>query len=117
MEFIRVYTGEDGAAHFASIDPVRSPPWSEGFAVSRCRVRELAVGTVMDWHPAPRRQLIIHLAGQLEIKLRDRNRARLRSSLGTAYGGRHRNGPLDDRTRERACCPSVDASVRVGGRF
>ena len=31
----------------------------------------MAVGTVMDWHPAPRRQLVVHLAGQLEIGLRD----------------------------------------------
>ena len=31
----------------------------------------MAAGTVMDWHPAPRRQLVIHISGQLEIALAD----------------------------------------------
>ncbi len=71
MDFIRVYTGEDGEAHFEAIDAVKEAPWSEGFSVLGCNVREMAVGTAMDWHPAPRRQLVIHLAGELEIGLRD----------------------------------------------
>ena len=71
MKLIRVYTGEDDAAHFEAIDPVKDAPWSDGLSASNCTIRELAVGTVMDWHPAPRRQLIIHLAGHLEIRLRD----------------------------------------------
>ncbi len=25
----------------------------------------------MDWHPAPQRQVVIHLSGQIEIGLRD----------------------------------------------
>ena len=71
MEFIRVYTGKDGESHFEAIDPVKGAEWAKGFPASNCVVREMAPGTLLDWHPAPRRQLVIHLAGQLEIELRD----------------------------------------------
>jgi hypothetical protein len=71
MDLIRVYTGEDGASHFEEVDPLQSEEWSRGLAASRCSIREMAAGTVMDWHPAPRRQIVIHLSGRLEIVLRD----------------------------------------------
>jgi hypothetical protein len=71
MDLIRVYTGEDGAAHFEEVDPLKSEEWSKGLAASHCSIREMAAGTVMDWHPAPRRQIVIHISGQLEIVLRD----------------------------------------------
>jgi hypothetical protein len=71
MDFVRVYTGEDGESHFELIDALTHPEWSKGAAASQCAIREMAVGTVMDWHPAPRRQLVIHLSGQLEIALLD----------------------------------------------
>jgi hypothetical protein len=71
MDFVRVYTAEDGASHFEFIDALRSEEWSKGSAASRCAIREMAAGTLMDWHPAPRRQLVIHLGGELEIVLRD----------------------------------------------
>jgi len=71
MQFVRVFTADDGKPRFEHIDPVRGEAWSKGFDVATCTVRELAAGTVMDWHPAPRRQLVIHLSGELEIELRD----------------------------------------------
>jgi hypothetical protein len=71
MDLIRVYTDEDGVSRFEAIDPLRSDEWSKGLATSRCSIREMSAGTVMDWHPAPRRQLVIHLSGRLEIVLRD----------------------------------------------
>jgi quercetin dioxygenase-like cupin family protein len=71
MQIVRVYTGEDGDPHFEMVDPLTSEAWTKGVAVSNCIVREMAPGTVMDWHPAPRRQLVFHLAGRLEIGLRD----------------------------------------------
>ena len=71
MKFIRVYTGADGNPCFETIDPVSDPVWSKGFPSTATQVRAMAAGAVMDWHPAPRRQIVIHLAGQLEIELRD----------------------------------------------
>jgi hypothetical protein len=71
MEIVRVYTGEDGDPRFEMIDPLASEAWAKGVAVSNCLVRQMAAGTTMDWHPAPRRQLVFHLSGQLEIALRD----------------------------------------------
>ena len=69
MDFIRVYSGEDGESHFEDIDPTKWAEWG-GAAVTGFSIRQLR-SEPMDWHPAPRRQLIIHLSGQVEIGLRD----------------------------------------------
>src|SRR5262245_6919039 len=71
MDFVRVFTGEDGQSHFENVDPVAGSDWARGVEATQCSVRQMAVGTVMDWHPAPRSQLVIHLSGQLEIVLPD----------------------------------------------
>ena len=71
MDFIRVYTGEDGASHFEPVTGELAEAWAKGFPSAHCAVRALAVGTLMDWHPAPQRQLVVHLSGQVEITLRD----------------------------------------------
>jgi len=71
MDFVRVYTGEDGASHFEFLEPAESEEWTKGVAASRCAIREMPAGTVMDWHPAPRRQIVVHISGELEIALPD----------------------------------------------
>jgi hypothetical protein len=71
MDFVRVFSDENGVACFESIDPVNAEQWSRGWEATRCNIREMPAGLVMDWHPAPRRQIVIHLEGQLEIELRD----------------------------------------------
>jgi len=71
MDFVRVFAGEDGASRFEFIDPLANADWARGLPATQCSVRQMAAGTVMDWHPAPRRQLVIHLSGRLEIALPD----------------------------------------------
>ena len=70
MDFIRFYTDDTGATRFERLDPVEHKEWSN-FTATACNIREMPVGTNMDWHPAPRRQIVIHLTGQLEIGMRD----------------------------------------------
>jgi quercetin dioxygenase-like cupin family protein len=82
MQVTRYYTDNAGITRFEQMDPVQSEPWSKP-QPGAINVRQLAAGTVMDWHPAPRRQIVIHLAGLLEIELED--------------GTTHRFGPGDAR--------------------
>ncbi len=69
MKIYRLYTGNDGRSQ---IEEMREPPSQE--APQDCTqvfFRELAAGTFMDWHPAPRRQYVILLQGEMEIGLQD----------------------------------------------
>jgi quercetin dioxygenase-like cupin family protein len=67
----RLYTGPDGQSHIEPIELSQKPDWAKGLAASQIAFREWPVGQFMDWHPAPRRQFVIILSGQLEIGLGD----------------------------------------------
>ena len=71
MGTFRMYTGGDGQAHVESIDLTRAPEWTKGLAATQIAFRTWKVGESLDWHPAPRRQFVIILSGQLEIGLGD----------------------------------------------
>jgi quercetin dioxygenase-like cupin family protein len=71
MSICRLFTGPDGRTHFedqslASHPALRSERPATGFYV-----REFPAGTFLDWHPAPRRQLVVLLAGRLEHEVGD----------------------------------------------
>jgi len=86
MKTFRLYTGPDGQSHVEPIDLGRTPAWTKGLATTQIAFRESPVGNFIDWHPAPRRQFVIILAGQLEIGLGD--------------GSKHLFGPGDARLVE-----------------
>ena len=71
MGTFRLYTGSDGQSHIETIDLARVPDWTKGLATTRISFRTDPVGHFLDWHPAPRRQFVIILSGQLEIGLGD----------------------------------------------
>ena len=71
MKTYRLYTGKDGQSHIERIDLARTPSWTRGLATTQIAFRESPVGQFLDWHPAPRRQFVIILSGQLEIGLGD----------------------------------------------
>jgi len=71
MKTYRLYTGADGQSHIEAIDLAKTPEWGKGLATTQISFREDAVGRFIDWHPAPRRQFVIILSGQLEIGLGD----------------------------------------------
>lgn len=71
MGTFRLYTGSDGQSHVEAIDLARVPDWTQGLATTRISFRADPVGHFIDWHPAPRRQFVIILSGQLEIGLGD----------------------------------------------
>ena len=71
MGLFRLYTGTDGKSHVEPIALAKTPDWAKGLATTQISFREDPVGRFIDWHPAPRRQFVIILSGQLEIGFED----------------------------------------------
>lgn len=74
--FIRLYAGDDGESHFEEVGLRYQPhlPLSERTAPQPAETILFArhmPGYFMDWHPAPRRQYVVFLAGQNEITVGD----------------------------------------------
>ena len=86
MGTFRLYTGSDGQSHIETIDLAQHSQWTKGLATTQISFREDPVGRFIDWHPAPRRQFVIIVSGQLEIGLGD--------------GSKHLFGPGDARLVE-----------------
>jgi hypothetical protein len=63
----RLYTGADGQSHIEAIDIAHKADWLKGLPASQISFRIWPKGEFLDWHPAPRRQFVIILSGQLEI--------------------------------------------------
>lgn len=82
----RLFSGPDGQSHIEPIDLEQMPDWTKGLEATRISFREDPAGKFQDWHPAPRRQFVIIISGQLEIGLGD--------------GSKHRFGPGDARLVE-----------------
>ena len=66
MLLFRLYTGADGKSHVEPIPLAKTPDWGKGLATTQISFRETPAGNFQDWHPAPRRQFVIILSGQLE---------------------------------------------------
>ena len=69
---IRLYTGEDGQAHFEDLnvpagemETVALKPGAD------MTFRRIPDGSFIDWHTAPRLQYVIVLSGQMEIGIGD----------------------------------------------
>lgn len=75
MKIVRLYTGNDDKSHFEEIDMafggeqkiLTADPRPASSAVFRCA----PAGTVLERHPAPRRQFVVTLSGQWDIELGD----------------------------------------------
>ena len=82
----RLYTGSDGKSHVEKIEYKDHSDWVKGIPATDIKFSEWHVGRFYDWHPAPRRQFVIILSGQLEI--------------GCGDGSKHLFGPGDARLVE-----------------
>ena len=65
----RVYTGGDGQSHIEPIDIEKKADWLKGLPTTQISFRVWPKGEFLDWHPAPRRQLVVTLSGESEIEL------------------------------------------------
>ncbi len=83
MVLTRVFTGDDGRAQFGAVQLKTEMLAAAGGIFPQSMVPStatrfitFAAGTVLDWHPAPRRQFVTILAGACEIELADGSRKR-----------------------------------------
>ena len=86
MGTFRLYTGADARSRIEPVDLGKMSDWTAGLPATQIAFRVWPVGQFLDWHPAPRRQFVIIVAGQLEIGLGD--------------GSKHVFGPGDARLVE-----------------
>ena len=76
MGTFRMYTGSDGQTHIETIDLAKTPSWTEGLDASKITFRSAPAGRFQDWHPAPRRQIIVTLGGWGEMEAGDGQKVR-----------------------------------------
>jgi hypothetical protein len=86
MGTFRLYTGPDGQGRIETIDIEKKTDWLKWLPATQISFSVWPVGRFLDWHPAPRRQFVVILSGQLEIGLGD--------------GSKHVFGPGDARLVE-----------------
>jgi hypothetical protein len=81
VKYVRLYADSNGESHFedvevdlASVDfAPPAPPLNASALMPASQFGFLSApsGWCGDWHPAPRRQFIIHLAGEIEAEVSD----------------------------------------------
>jgi uncharacterized cupin superfamily protein len=82
MKILRIYTGSDGESHFEEVEM----PLQDQGKIGKLSQLQKATGIIFretgpdydyDWHPAPRRQYVINLSGEVEIEVGDGTTRRL----------------------------------------
>ncbi len=76
MQITRIYTGDDNCSHFEEVDVALedlgarghiSSPWP----ATSVMFREVDGDYTLDFHTAPRRQLVVNLTGSVDIEVGD----------------------------------------------
>ena len=67
----RLYTGDDGQSHIDDLDLETDGELLSEKSTTSISFNTWPPGRFIDWHPAPCRQYVILLSGQLEIGLGD----------------------------------------------
>ena len=71
VDIARLYTGDDDQTHIEFINLDTHPELGTMQAAVGIQIRSAEPGNFIDWHPAPRRQFVITLSGEVEIGLPD----------------------------------------------
>jgi hypothetical protein len=112
MKFIRLYTGDDGETHIEVKDPVDLADLPAPQAAKGASFHVSQPGHFSDWHPAPRRQYVITLAGEGEIGLKDGSTYRLQPGdinlAEDTTGGGHTTRVVSDVPRVTVQIPFAD---------
>lgn len=82
VKVTRIYTGADGKTKAEEFEIPLKPrnagsDLSPSVAVTSLQVRRTTPEYFLDWHPAPRRQLVVTLSGESEIELDGGQKIRL----------------------------------------
>ena len=84
MQIVRVYTGDDGESHFEDLDVELDDQGGIGAISEMWPAKGVIFRTVdgnydLDFHTAPRRQLVVNLQGAVDIETGDGTIRRLHS--------------------------------------
>jgi len=101
MAIYRLYADHAGESRLVELPLAQHPELRAPGPAVNAWFRESPAGDFQDWHPAPRRQWVIILRGQLEIGLSD--------------GSLHRFGPGDARLVEDTSGKGHTTRVVGGG--
>jgi quercetin dioxygenase-like cupin family protein len=71
MNISRLYSGIDGQTHIEWMNLETHPELATLQDAVGIQIRSAEPGNFLDWHPAPRRQFVITLSGEVEIGLGD----------------------------------------------
>jgi uncharacterized cupin superfamily protein len=71
MGIFRMYTGPDGRSHLEEQTLAQHPALRRPQSAAHISFSSQEPGTFLDWHPAPRRQYVILLSGEIEIGFGD----------------------------------------------
>jgi hypothetical protein len=76
MKVVRIYTGPDNRSHFEDIEVPLKDAGKTGFLSELVKVNGLVFRYTTgdynyDFHPAPRRQYVVNLEGEVEIEAGD----------------------------------------------
>jgi hypothetical protein len=114
MRVTRIHAGSDGETHFEDVEiPLREAGrigrLSERFSAKAVIFRETAADYDYDWHPAPERQYIVLLDGEIEIMVGDGETRRFRGGdvllVEDTEGRGHRTRTVDGRVRRSLFIP------------
>ncbi len=116
MQVVRLYTGDDGEAHFEELElPYEKIADAERTAIQSTtgiQFRRAPSGHFQDFHVAPRSQYIITLEGQAEIGLGDGTKRIFNPGdvmLADDLTGRgHTTASVGDRPRVSIAIPLAD---------
>ena len=118
MRIVRVYTGDDGESHFEDLDIELSEQGMAGAISELWPAKGVMFRTVsgdydLDFHTAPRRQLVVNLQGSVEIEVGDGSVRRLDGGdilLAEDTTGRgHKSRNVDGQPRSCLFIPLADA--------
>lgn len=71
MGTYRMFCDANDKAQWEAIDLNDVPDWVKGLDTAKIRFGVRPTGETQDWHPAPQRQFVIILSGQLQIGFED----------------------------------------------
>lgn len=124
MHYVRIYTGQNGETHFEDVilpTELRESPVSTAqvelanpLAATAVQFRRVIVDHPAQPHPAPRRQLIVHVSGEAEVEVSDGEVRRFGPGsvvlVEDLTGKGHTTRRLGEAPRETLVIPLADSS-------
>ena len=77
MQIVRVFAGDDGESHFEDETPEEMVEIAKRLGEGDIQLNTRPSPSFLDYHTAPRRQYVVHLAGTAEFETADGTKRRL----------------------------------------